>query len=184
MGFKILLDILATAKQPLQIAEVPYTFRGRFAGESKLDEMVVWEFGMLLADKTVGRYIPVRFLTFSIIGGLGVFVHMAILFFTLKGLHESFAIAQSSATGVTMVFNFALNNLLTYRDRRLKGWKWFKGLVSFMLGCSIGAVSNIGIATYLFANRTTVLFAALAGVLVGAVWNYAITQLYTWGKAK
>jgi dolichol-phosphate mannosyltransferase len=184
LGFKILLDILATAKHTLKVAEVPYTFRNRFAGESKLDEMVVWEYGMLLADKTIGRYIPVRFLTFSIIGGFGVFVHMAILFFTLKILNQSFTVAQTAATSLTMIFNFALNNLLTYRDRRLKGLKWLKGLVTFMLGCSIGAIANIGIATYLFENRKAVFLAALAGVLVGSVWNYAVTQLYTWGKAK
>ncbi|BFU92216.1 MAG: hypothetical protein NTAFB01_34030 [Nitrospira sp.] len=74
LGFKILLDILATARQPLRVAEVPYHFRDRFAGESKLDEMVIWEYGMSLANKTIGRFVPVRFLTFSIIGGLGVLV--------------------------------------------------------------------------------------------------------------
>jgi len=79
LGFKILLDILATARQPLRVTEVPYRFRDRIAGESKLDEVVVWEYAMLLADKTIGRYIPVRFLTFSIIGGIEIFVHMAVL---------------------------------------------------------------------------------------------------------
>jgi len=184
LGFKILLDILATAKQPLRIAEVPYRFRDRFAGESKLDEMVIWEYGMLLADKTIGRFVPVRFVTFAIIGGLGVFVHMAILVSELKGLKVGFTTAQSTATAGAMVFNYTLNNLLTYRDRRLRRWAWFKGLFSFMIACSIGALANIGIAIYLFENRTQWLLAALSGVLVGAVWNYAVTQLYTWGKGK
>lgn len=184
LGFKILLDILASAKMPLRIAEVPYRFRDRFAGESKLDEMVIWEYGMLLADKTVGRFLPVRFLTFSIIGGVGVFVHMAVLTLVLKGLESNFTAAQSAATGAAMIFNFALNNILTYRDRRLKGWSWFKGLFSFMIACSIGAVANVGVAAYLFANRTQWMLAALAGVLVGAVWNYAVTGLYTWGKGR
>jgi len=182
-GFKILLDILATAKhKSIRIAEVPYCFRDRFAGESKLDEMVIWEFGMLLADKTIGRFVPVRFLTFSIIGGLGVFVHMAILTVVLKGLELGFTTAQSAATGTAMIFNFALNNILTYRDRRLRRSAWFKGLFSFMIACSIGALANVGIATYLFENSTQWMLAALAGVLVGAVWNFAVTQLYTWGK--
>lgn len=184
LGFKILLDVLATTKEPLRIAEVPYGFRDRFAGESKLDEMVVWEYGMLLADKLVGRFVPVRFVTFSIIGGLGVFVHMAVLTLTLKGLNLSFPMAQSIAAGTAMIFNFALNNILTYRDRRLKGWQWFKGLFTFVLACSIGALSNVGVATYLFMNRTEWILAALGGVIIGAVWNYAVTQLYTWGKGK
>ena len=184
MGFKILLDLLASANGPLRIAEVPYVFRDRFAGESKLDSMVIWEYGMLLADKTVGRYIPVRFLVFSLIGGLGVFVHLAILSAVLKGLGMEFTAAQSAATVLTMVFNYALNNALTYRDRRLRGWHWLRGLASFMVACGIGAVANIGISTYLFEHQTRWLLAAVAGILVGAVWNYAVTQLYTWGKKK
>ena len=183
LGFKILLDILATAKhRSMRIAEISYCFRDRFAGESKLDEMVIWEYGMLLADKTIGRFVPVRFLTFSIIGGLGVFVHMAVLTLLLKGLEWGFTSAQSAAAGTAMIFNFALNNILTYRDRRLRRWAWFKGLISFMIACSIGALTNVGIASYLFEKRTQWMLAALAGVLVGAVWNYAVTQLYTWGK--
>lgn len=182
IGFKILLDILASAPPGLRVAEVPFTFRSRFAGESKLDELVVWEYGMLLADKTVGRYVPVRFVAFAVVGGLGVFVHMAALTLLLKGLGLGFAAAQSAATATAMVFNFALNNVLTYRDRRLSGWAWWRGLASFMLACSVGALANVGIATYLFESATTWFLAALAGVLVGAVWNYAVTQLYTWGR--
>ena len=182
VGFKILLDILASTKTPLKIAEVPYTFRDRFAGESKLDEMVVWEYAMLLADKTIGRFVPVRFVMFSFIGGLGVFVHLAILTVLLNVLSLGFTLGQSIATCAAMVFNFAINNVLTYRDRRLRGASWFKGLLTFMAACSIGALANVGIATYLFVNKTQWVLAALAGVMVGAVWNYAVTQLYTWSK--
>jgi dolichol-phosphate mannosyltransferase len=182
VGFKILLDILASTKTPLKIAEVPYTFRDRHAGESKLDEMVVWEYGMLLADKTIGRFLPVRFVMFSLIGGLGVFVHLAILTVLFNALTLGFTLAQSIATGTAMVFNFAINNVLTYRDRRLRGWSWLKGLLTFMAACSIGAMANVGIARYLFVNKTQWVLAALAGVMVGAVWNYAVTQLYTWSK--
>lgn len=184
MGFKILLDLLASSTQSLKIDEVAYRFRDRHSGQSKLDGMVIWEYGMLLADKTVGRWIPVRFLAFAMIGGLGVLVHFSVLTLALKALGMSFAVAQSLATGLSMTFNFALNNTLTYRDRRLKGWGWWGGLLSFVLACSVGAVANIGIATYLFENRTEWALAALAGILVGAVWNYAVTQLYTWGKKK
>jgi dolichol-phosphate mannosyltransferase len=184
MGFKILLDLLASVPTRLRIAEVPYVFRARHAGESKLDSMVMWEYGMLLAEKTVGRYIPVRFLAFSFIGGLGVFVHLAILTVSLKWIGVEFAAAQTVATLLSMVFNFALNNSLTYRDRRLKGWGWLRGLASFMIACSIGAVANIGIANYLFMQKTQWMLAAIAGILVGAVWNYAVTQLYTWGRMK
>lgn len=184
LGFKILLDILATSRRPLKIVEVPYTFRDRFSGESKLDSMALWDFGMLLADKTIGRVIPVRFVAFGLVGGLGVFVHMAVLTGLLQGLGIAFMTSQSIATGSAMVFNFAVNNVLTYRDQRLRGWRWWYGLASFVLACSVGAVANVGVANYLFLGQTQWALAALAGVAVGAVWNYAITQIYTWGRSK
>lgn len=182
IGFKILLDILVSSPRTLNVAEVAYQFRDRHSGQSKLDSAVVWEFGMLLADKTVGRYVPVRFLAFAMIGGLGVFVHMAILALQLQLIDVQFAVAQTVATVLTMIFNFVLNNVLTYRDRRLVGLRWWVGLLSFMLACGIGAVANIGVATYLFDHHAAWAPAALAGILVGAVWNYAATALYTWGR--
>ncbi len=180
-GFKILLDIVASAPAVLRVAEVPYTFRERLHGESKLDSLVVWDFGMLLAEKTIGRYIPVRFFAFTLVGGAGVLVHMAVLA-ALRAAQVGFSNAQAVATVVAMIFNFWLNNLLTYRDRRLRGRRWVTGLLSFMAACGLGAVANVGIASYLFASHTQWVVAALAGIAVGAVWNYAITQLYTWGQ--
>jgi dolichol-phosphate mannosyltransferase len=183
-GFKILVDILATLRRPLRIVEIPYSFRARIQGESKLDSIAIWDFGMLLADKTVGRFVPVRFLGFAIVGALGVAVHMTVLALALKLLNIPFAVAQASAAGTAMVFNFAVNNLLTYRDHRLRGTKWWLGLASFVLACSIGAVSNVGVAAYLFGRHAQWPLAALAGVLVGSVWNYAVTRLYTWGNPR
>jgi dolichol-phosphate mannosyltransferase len=183
IGFKILIDILLTArKNTLRVGEVPYCFRNRLAGQSKLDGMVIWQYAMLLADKTIGRFVPVRFVSFSLVGGFGVLIHMAILTLVLTTLTLGFTASHSIATFTTMIFNFSANNILTYRDSRLKGWAWFKGLFTFMAACGVGALANIGIAFYLFEQREQWVLAALAGVLVGAVWNYAITQLYTWGK--
>jgi dolichol-phosphate mannosyltransferase len=181
LGFKILLDILTSSRTPLRVLEVPYTFRDRFAGDSKLDSLAVWDFGMLLADKSIGRYMPVRFVAFAIVGGLGVFVHMVALSVLLKGLRLDFLRSQAIATVTAMIFNFALNNALTYRDRRLRGWRWWTGLATFIAACSIGAIANVGVANYLFLGKTQWVVAALAGVAVSAVWNYAVTKMYTWG---
>jgi dolichol-phosphate mannosyltransferase len=119
-GFKILLDLVASSPAVLRVAEVPYTFRERLHGESKVDSLVMWDFGMLLAEKTIGRYIPVRFFAFTLVGGAGVLVHMAVLA-ALRNAQVGFSNAQAIATVVAMIFNFWLNNLLTYRDRRLRG---------------------------------------------------------------
>ena len=62
IGFKILLDILASSPRPLQVKEIPFHFRERHAGESKFDALIGWEYLMLLADKIIGHIIPIRFL--------------------------------------------------------------------------------------------------------------------------
>ncbi len=78
-GFKILLDLLASAPEPVRVAEVPFTFRNRHSGESKLDTLVMLEYASLLSDKLVGAYLPTRFVLFAIVGLFGVVVHLATL---------------------------------------------------------------------------------------------------------
>ncbi len=183
IGFKILLDIFASAPEPLRFRELPYHFRTREAGDSKLDSQVLWDYGMLLLDKLIGRWVPVRFVSFMLVGGFGVLVHMGVLSSLLKLFGTSFFSAQIAATLVAMSANFVLNNVITYRDIRLRGWGWLRGWVSFTLACSVGAVANVGVAQYLFEQDTTWFLAGLAGILVGAVWNYVITLVFTWRGA-
>lgn len=182
LGFKILVDLFASGERPMRFVEVPFTFRERHAGESKLDGHVAWDFGMLLLDKLVGRYVPVRFISFGLIGAMGVAVHMTVLALLFKGARIDFSIGQAVATVVAMVFNFHVNNLLTYRDRRLRGAAIARGLATFMLVCGVGAIANVGIAEFLFQHRQGWVPAALGGILVGAVWNFATSSFYTWGK--
>ncbi|MCV2371343.1 glycosyltransferase [Roseateles oligotrophus] len=184
MGFKILVDLFASGRKPLRFVEIPYQFRNRQQGESKLDNQAAWDYLMLLLDKLVGHLLPVRFIAFAGIGALGLAVHLLILGALFKSESLAFQSAQASATLLAMSFNFTVNNLLTYRDRRLQGFGWWRGLASFMLACSIGAIANVGIASYVFDAKGQWLLAALAGVVVGAVWNYAVTSVYTWGKPR
>lgn len=182
-GFKILLDIFASSPSPPKFREFPFRFRTRQFGESKLDAMVVWEYLMLIADKLIGHIVPVRFVLFALIGGIGVGVNLVVLRLALTtGLDITGA--GIWATLAAMVSNFLLNNQLTYRDRRLKRWKLLRGLVTFCVGCSIGAVANVGIAAQVYGQGKSWWLAGLAGALIGAVWNYAIASTYTWGKTK
>ena len=183
VGFKILADLFASSERPLRFKEIPYLFRNRIAGQSKLDNQVAWSYGMLLLDKLIGHIVPVRFVAFAFIGGLGVVVHLGVLTLVYKGGFGDFVSGQAVATTVAMVFNFAINNVFTYRDRRLSGIRWFTGLASFIATCSVGALANVGIANYVFGQQSGWLLAALAGILVGAVWNYSVSSVYTWGTA-
>jgi dolichol-phosphate mannosyltransferase len=180
-GFKILLDLLASSPRPLRVRELAYKFRERHESENKLE--TAWEYGMLLADKLIGHIVPARFALFALVGGVGLFVHMAVLWSALTFVALSFLAAQTTAAIVAMTSNFFLNNLFTYRDQRLRGWQVVRGLLSFYLICSTGAVANVGIATYVFRADQTWWVAGIAGVIVGSVWNYTVSSLFTWKKS-
>ncbi|MEK0082987.1 glycosyltransferase [Benzoatithermus flavus] len=182
IGFKLLLDILVSAPTPLRVKELAYSFRPREVGASKLDTRVAVDFALMLLDKLTGGLIPARFVLFAVVGAAGLVVHLAVLGFVFRFLGEPFVAGQAAATLVAMSFNYALNNELTYRDRRLRGWRWLEGWGSFVLACGIGALANVGVAAQLHAERTPWLLSALAGVAVGAVWNYVVTALYVWKR--
>lgn len=179
-GFKILLDLVLSAPEPLRVKEVPARFRERVAGESKLDALVMMQFGGLLLDKVFGGLLPQRFFSFAIVGALGVLVHLAVLAGLRETLELGFEIEQSIATLVAMVFNFQLNNAITYREQRLRGPRLWRGLLIFMLVCGVGAIANIGIAQVLYESRTTWGVAGAIGAVIGVVWNYAVSSTLVW----
>ncbi|WP_410482662.1 glycosyltransferase family 2 protein [Sphingosinithalassobacter sp. CS137] len=186
IGFKILLDIMTASPRPLKFRELPYVFRIREAGESKLDHVVAMEYLIALYDRMFGRFVPVRFAMFSAIGALGAGLHMAVLWLFFIGAGLGFIVATAIATLAAMTFNFFLNNALTYRDRRLKGAKALvSGWLSFCAVCAVGAVANVGVAAFLHdVQHGYWAFSALAGILVGAVWNFALSSRFTWGRYK
>jgi dolichol-phosphate mannosyltransferase len=183
-GFKILLDLVSASDTPLKAVEIPFTFRERLTGESKLDSLVTAEYLGLLFSKLSGGVLPVRFLMFAAVGGSGVFVHLAALAVLLDwfgGLDSAFEWSQFGATMVAMTWNFLLNNQLTYRDRRLKGFAFLTGLVTFYVVCFVGTIANVGVASWIHTSLTPSAFVAgLAGALMGSVFNYAASSVLTW----
>ena len=184
IGFKILLDIVLSAGPGLRIGEVPYRFGQREHGESKLDIVVGLEYFELLVDKHLGNVVNVRFVLFAMVGALGVGIHLLILSALLKLAGLSFAAGQAVATLIVMILNFVLNNSITYRDRRLKGWRFWSGLVTFCLACGLGVAANVAIASEAFRHGVPWVLAAVIGLLFTAVWNYGITSMTTWRQQR
>lgn len=183
IGFKILLDLLASSTTPLKIREFPMNFAARREGESKLDRAIAFDFLAGIYDKTFGRLIPTRFALFGTVGALGVLVHMAVLSLVLFWFGEAFTVGQIAAVLSAMSFNFLLNNWLTYRDQRLKGAAaMLKGWIGFCLTCAVGGFANVAVATLLEGEGLVWFLAALAGILVGSVWNYALSSRFVWGR--
>ena len=196
VGFKILLDILATVNAPLRIKEFPMNFAARAEGESKLDRTVVFEFLVGLYDKWLGRIIPTRFALFGTVGAMGVVVQFAVLFFVLSVIlgerfvyghwssdRTTFNIANTIASVSAMTFNFALNNELTYADKRLRGlYPWLRGWAKFALACAVGVLANVAMTDALKRMHFHDVVAVLIGIIVASVWNYALSSKFVWGR--
>ncbi len=186
-GFKILLDIIVSAHRApalngreLKIGEVPYTFRPRHAGESKMSSLVVVQFLGLIVSKLSRGLLPTSFLMFGLIGGFGVIVHMGTLWLAHERLGLDFVWAQTLAVVIAMTFNFVVNNELTYANKKLRGSRWFTGLLTFYAVCSIGALANVSVASWIYAFDGQFYLAGLLGVLMSVVFNYSVTKVFTW----
>jgi dolichol-phosphate mannosyltransferase len=180
-GFKILLDVLASSPPSLVVREVPLLFQARLHGESKLDSAVALEYLGLLVAKSTGGLVSIRFLMFALVGGSGVLVNLGMLGLLLSR-HVGFATAQAVAMLTAMISNYALNNALTYRDRRRHGSQFLTGLASFIALCSLGVVAGVGVSTLLYQANTPWWLAGLAGAAMGAMWNYVASSAITWPR--
>ncbi|MEI6279962.1 MAG: glycosyltransferase family 2 protein [Verrucomicrobiae bacterium] len=179
-GFKILLDIVLSSGRKLRTREFPYAFRPRLHGESKLDIVVGLEYLYLLADKTLGRLLPVSFVLYVSAGLLGMLLHLSVLGLLYRGAGVAFLNAQILATAAAMVSNFLVNNAVTFRSGRLRGSLLLPGLLAYVAVCSLGAIVNVQTAEYLYTNKIPWWFAGACGAMIGAVWNYAVSTQIVW----
>lgn len=181
-GFKILLDILATKPARLRVVELPATLQQRRYGESKLDVKIALDFAALVTTKLTNGAVSARFLLFCLVGSTGLAVHLSILSIAAKLVGLPFGAAQTLATFSAITWNFALNNIFTYRDQRLTGWRIATGLLRFQVICAIGALSNVGIAAWIYQYDSRWWIAGLGGALVGTVWNFVVSAAFVWWR--
>jgi dolichol-phosphate mannosyltransferase len=180
-GFKILVDIILSAGGGLTIVEVPYVFRKRLAGESKLTPLVGIDFLGLVVHHATAELLPIRFVLFASIGAVGLVVHIAALSAVLHWFPMlTFDSGQGIATLLAMASNFILNNEITYRAYRYRGPSLIGGFAAFATGCSVGALANIDVASWLYSANQTWWVAGLAGALLSVVWNYAVSTSLVW----
>lgn len=178
-GYKILLDVLTSSPRKLRLVELPYTFRSRRHGESKLDVMVAAELLFLLIEKASRGFIPPRFVLFCAVGGVGLLLHLAVLAI-VSSLGVGFLTAQGVATFAAMTLNFAINNAVTYRSQRLRGARLVVGYVVFCLICSVGGLANIGVADLVLVGSGSWPMAGIAGALMSAVFNFGAASQLVW----
>jgi dolichol-phosphate mannosyltransferase len=182
-GYKILLDLLTSSPYPLKVVEVPYVFRHRHSGESKVDVMIVAEYAFLLIEKLTKGLIPPKFVLFSIVGGLGLLAHLSVLK-VMMGFGFEFLRAQTVATLCAMTFNYIVNNMVTYRAERLKGLRFVMGYVIFCAVCSLGTIANISVANLTIERVGSWPLAGIAGAIMSSVFNFCVSTQFVWARKR
>ena len=124
--------------------------------------------------------LSVRFILFAMVGASGIFVQLLSTYVLFKLLGISFLNSQILSVFIAMTSNYYFNNIITYKDRALLGKNYLKGLFSFYLICSIGALANVAFADFVFKNLEIWVVASILGALLGAIWNFIINSTFTW----
>lgn len=183
-GYKILLEVLVRGNAS-QIAEVPYTFKERERGKSNLTIREQLNFLKHLSRLAWFDGDVKRFLKFCVVGttGFGVNIGVFWLLTRIAGLHEPYdLVALIIALEISILSNFALNDLWTFRDKRTGGLKALAVRAVKFNMVSSGAVA-IYYAVYTPLTRLLEVYDLLAllfAVFVGLVWNFMMNFLWTW----
>jgi dolichol-phosphate mannosyltransferase len=181
-GFKVFFDLVYQNRKAAT-KELAFDFQRRQHGESKLQLYVLWLLLCDVASKLSGGLLPPRLISFVGVGLIGSIGHFSVLYASLA-LGLVFWLSQAIATVVAMVFNFAINNVLTYFDDRLRGAAFYKGLLLYSIIASVGIVANVSTAqiTYQrFEGHTFV--AASMGLIIDIMWRFVVSNRLIWGRS-
>jgi dolichol-phosphate mannosyltransferase len=176
-GYKILLEILSKCEVE-QVAEVPYVFRKRAAGESKLTVGEYQKFLEHLAELSVGEYAKkigensrriVRMVEFFGVGTVGILINSIVFLLAMNaGLHylESGGLAFLTA----VQWNFAGNWAITFNRPRDS---FAKRYLSFHAVCMVGLVIyEVVLSLLLFVPGLPILLANFGAIGVSSLWNF------------
>ena len=181
IGYKILLEMLVLGSFH-KVVEVPYTFRNRSSGESKLGTKIQINYLQHIFSLMKRTSELQRVFKFILVGLSGVFVNMGLLWALTQSAGLQLQAASAIAIESSIISNFFFNNYFTFRDRRSPAWKiTLRRLLKFNMVSLVGLAINLGILTLL----TTVfgiyyLLANLIGIVVAALWNYLLSTSWTW----
>ena len=181
-GFKVFFDLLYRNRKAT-LKELAFDFRARQHGESKLQLYVFWLLMCDMISKLSGGLVPPRLVSFVGVGLIGSTVHFSLLYASLA-LGAVFWVAQTIATVTAMVFNFTINNILTYSTDRLRSGSFFKGLLLYSLIASFGIVANVSTAQLTHEHfKAHTFLAASVGIVIDVIWRFVVSNRLIWGRS-
>ena len=188
-GFVIQTYILyELSKHTKKFAEVPVVFKFRTRGEAKISKKYlrsylrdVLEYMKLCVFMRIER--SQRFLKYAAVGFTSYFI-TAVFLEVFYSLGSSPGIAAALASEVAIVFNFALNNLWTFADKKITSWKKIPvKFIQFNL-TSLGAVVLqalvVGGLALGFGDHYRQIYLVIAVGFFVIPYNYTMYNLFIW----
>jgi dolichol-phosphate mannosyltransferase len=180
-GYKILLELLMEGEFQ-NLAEVPYTFKTRSSGESKLNARQQIDYLKHIYSLMRRKGELLRFVKFCLVGLSGVLVNMGLLWLLTEFAGLFYLLSAAISIETSILSNFTLNDYFTFRDRRSPTLKSFLSrLVRFNLVSLAGLALNMGVLWLLTeVFGVYYLLSNLCGIVVATLWNYLVNTWWTW----
>ena len=185
-GFKVLMDLLIHAPSDLRVAQVPYVFQPRHAGESKLTRRHYLSFlrqlgpaGRLCAS-FLGVLLGGVLLRYLAVGATGVLVNEGLLFLLHGAVGAPLVLALAVAIEASIVWNFILNDAWTFKGQGGRP-AWVR-LSRFHAASVVGMVLNVAVvvAGVALLPQVSYLVTNLIGIALGSAANFLINLHWTW----
>jgi dolichol-phosphate mannosyltransferase len=185
LGYKILVEVLGRGKVSW-ISEVPYTFRERVEGSSKLTNRIYLEYFQHLFRLRLYLLQISSFFRFCVVGASGVVVDMSLLFLLSDPKMLGWGLTRSKilAAEAALLNNFIWNDAWTFGDiakhQNTLGQR-VKRFLKFNAICSLGIFFNVVIINIEFnffhMNRY---LANLIAIGLVTLWNYKTNKEFSW----
>ena len=182
-GYKILLEILMMGHFR-SVAEVPYTFKTRARGESKLNARQQIDYLKHIYSLMRRKGELLRFGKFCLVGLSGVLVNMGLLWLLTEVAGLFYLLSAAIGIETSIVSNFTLNDIFTFHDRRSSGLKpLLRRLGKFNL-VSLGGVGINLAVLWLLTEHLGLhyLLSNMCGIAVATLWNYSVNTMWTWKR--
>jgi len=188
LGYKILIEVLARGRCRW-IGEVPYVFRERDQGQSKVTRKIYVDYVRHLFRLRLALLPLSRFFRFAVVGCSGVIVDMGLLYLLSDPSMLAWGLTRSKliASETAIINNFVWNDLWTFGDVSMRHRTWqnrLRRFGKFQMICFVGLVLNAAILNFQFnvlgINRYVA--NAISIVLVTG-WNYWLNLKISWRVA-
>jgi dolichol-phosphate mannosyltransferase len=185
LGYKILIEVLGRGKVKW-ISEVPYTFRERVEGSSKVTNKIYMEYFQHLFRIRMFLLGSSSFFRFCVVGLSGVVIDMSLLYLLSDPKMLGWGLTRSKilAAEAAIVNNFVWNDLWTFAEisRRQKSFgQRVKRFLKFNAICSLGLALNVLILNVEFNKLHMDRYIAnLVAIMLVTVWNYNTNWMLNW----